>query len=243
MNTARGGLGYAVLVAGAMLVWTWWSAVAGPPVLGSGMLVATTRPVAGISEVVLAGGGTLLVEQGPAEMLTIEAEETILPYLKADIDGPRLALYEEHRAGRLQPTRPVTYRLTVRTLSALNLSGSGSAVASAIATDRLTVSLTGAGNLRLVGLRVGELGALLSGAGSLTGAGTARQQTVTITGAGDYLGDALEAQTASVTLTGAGDARVRVSDRLALDVTGPGEISVIGSPIVTRRVTGPLRAE
>jgi hypothetical protein len=243
MNALRTGLGYAVLLAGAVLVWHGWSAVAGPPVVGSGTLVAVTRPVAGVSDVLLAGGGTLTISQGPTETLTIEAEDTILPYLKADVDGPRLALYEDGRAGRLQPTQPVRYHLTVRQLSALNLTGSGSAVASAITADRLSVSLTGAGSLQLADLHAGELGAVLSGAGSLSGAGTARQQTVTITGAGHYLGDALQATTASVTLTGAGDARVRVSDRLTLDVTGPGAVSIVGDPVVTRRVTGPPRAE
>ena len=118
MNVARMVLGYAVMLAGAYLGWHWWLDAAGAPVVGSGTLVATTRPVAGVSEVLLAGGGTLTISQGTTETLTIEAEDTILPHLKADVDGPRLALYEDRRAGRLRPTRPVTYQLTVRNLSA-----------------------------------------------------------------------------------------------------------------------------
>jgi hypothetical protein len=208
-------------------------------VIGSGTIVSETRPVRDFNEVQLAGTGTLLIAPGDAESLTIEAEDNLLPMIKTDVRGGRLIIGpEQDWLGGFRPTKPITYRVTVRKLNALDLSGAGAVEATNITTDRLSLGISGAGSAKLEGLTADDLSATLSGSGSLTGSGRVRRESVSISGAGAYQGEALQATTASVTVSGIGGATVRVSDKLNVLISGAGSVSYIGDPVVSQRISG-----
>ena len=101
-------------------------AITGPAgnasVIGSGNVVSETRPVRDFNEVQLAGVGTLLIASGDAEALTIEAEDNLLPKIRTDVRGGRLIIGpEQDWLGAFRPTKPITYRVTVRKLNAVDL--------------------------------------------------------------------------------------------------------------------------
>lgn len=206
---------------------------------GSGNVVTETREVSGFDEVALGGIGTAIVTQGEAESLTIEAEDTILPHITTTVRDGRLTIgFEKDRSPAPRPTAPIRFRIGVRDLRAVRLSGAGKVEVGPLRADRLEVAVTGAGGIALERLAAEALTVGISGAGQVRVAGEAATQELTITGAGEYRAGELATREARVTVSGAGSARVRVSDALDVRITGAGSVEYAGSPRVSRQLTG-----
>lgn len=186
-------------------------------VVGSGRSTSESRAVSGFDEVALAGSGSLTITQTGTESLTIQADDNILPLLTSDVVGHRLTLGTKPNTS-FETRTPITYRLTVKDLRGLSISGSGDATATGITTPSLTVSISGSGTVML--------------------SGRAESQHVTISGSGEYRARDFATRTASVTVTGSGDAAVNCSETLDARVSGSGAIIYTGHPAVTQRVTG-----
>ncbi|MGB8384273.1 MAG: head GIN domain-containing protein [Dermatophilaceae bacterium] len=184
---------------------------------GSGTLRTESRDVKGFSAVAVAGTGDVLIQQTGSESLTIEAEENLLPLLTSDVSGGVLTLATKPSAS-INPTRPITYRVTMKDLSGLSVSGSATVTAGQAKTASLLVQI--------------------SGSGIITVDGTSDAQEVRISGSGDYRGSKLTSRTATVQITGSGNASIMVSDRLDVQVSGSGTLAYSGNPQVTQSVSG-----
>lgn len=210
-----------------------------PGELGSGRVITETRSVGQFNEVQMSSIGVLIIKQGEAEALVVEAEDNILPKIKTEVARGRLVIgtYDDSLEA-IRPTKPVTFRLTVKNLNGVELTGVGSVEARNIRTDRLKVALSGAGSAKIDGLSATELGTTISGVGSFTGSGTVNRQEVRISGAGGYEAQNLQAATANVTVSGTGGATVHVTDTLNVQISGLGGVSYLGSPKVYQQVSG-----
>ncbi|MGH8910660.1 MAG: head GIN domain-containing protein [Egibacteraceae bacterium] len=186
-------------------------------VRGSGQVVSESRTVSGFTGVALTGIGELRIEQTGDESLTIEAEDNILPLLTSDVSARILRLGTRSNTS-IVTTKPIIYRLTVKDLSSLTVSGAGDATVLNLATTSFT--------------------AVISGSGNVTASGMAETQDVTISGSGTYTAEDLASDAAEVTVSGSGDAVVRVSDTLDATVSGSGSIAYIGDPAVSQHVSG-----
>lgn len=183
----------------------------GAIVQGSGVTVTETRSVSGISGVSISGVGLLIIEQTGSESLTVTAEENILPLLTVEIVGDLLILGIQPNT-QINTTQGIVYRLTVRELDRISLSGATQVEASGLDTSYLEVSLSGAS------------AAILEG--------TAQRQLVAVSGASRYDSAALSCRYATVDISGASSAVVRVSDRLEGQVTGAAVLEYYGNPLV-----------
>jgi hypothetical protein len=176
-----------------------------------------TREVRGFDEVVLSGIGTLIITQTGEESLTIEAREDTLPHLTSDVSGSRLTLGTK-RMSFFRSFGPITYRLTVRDLKGISISGSGDATATGITTPSMRVSISGSGDISL--------------------AGHAQSQDVSISGSGKYRAGDFVTQSAHISVSGSGNALVNASERLDVRISGAGDITYIGSPAIEQRISG-----
>lgn len=204
---------------------------------GSGNLQTERRAVSDFDEVEVRGDGLLVIEQGTTEALTIEAEDNLLPLLTADVRGKRLILGKDEDT-TLRATKPIRYRLTVRNLQTIRVSGSAGVEAAKFQADRLTIEISGSGDVAIGQLSTAALTVEVSGSGNLDLAGTATTQDVTISGSSDYRAEDLASKTATVVVSGSGNATVRVSDSLTARVGGSGDIAYIGTPQVSQKVSG-----
>jgi hypothetical protein len=186
-------------------------------VVGNGRLVTQARPVAGFDGITLSGAGRLIIEQTGREALTITAEDNILPFLTSDIRSGCLILGTVPDVS-LSPTREIVYRLEVR--------------------DLYEIVVSGAGDIEAVGIDTPELHVVVSGAENIYVQGVADWQDLVISGAGHYVARDLFSLIATVTVSGSGSALVRVSDRLEATVSGSGLVEYIGSPWVDAEVSG-----
>ncbi len=209
----------------------------GNVVQGSGTLKTETVPVSGLSGVVLAGIGSLVIEQTGQESLTITAEDNLLPLIDAGVQGTTLNIHNQPTAV-LKPTKPIVYLLTVKHLAAITLQGAGTVTTMKLSAPTLTVSLSGAGGATLSGLVTTTLTATISGSGTMQLSGQTQTQTVTSSGVGMYDATNFASHVATVRLSGVGNARVRVSDTLNATITGIGSLTYYGNPAVTQHITG-----
>lgn len=184
---------------------------------GTGNIISQPREVSDFDSVSLTGTGNLVIAQTGAESLTITADDNLLPYLTSTVKGSRLILGSRSNTS-ISPTQEITYRLTVKHLNAMEVSGSGQIDAKNIDTERLAVQL--------------------SGAGSVTISGKSDSQEVSIEGIGSYKGENLQSKTGMVSVSGSGEALVQVSDRLDARISGCGSVKYIGDPIVQQSISG-----
>src|SRR5215510_2714711 len=89
---------------------------------GSGKAATDTRSVSGFSSVEVSGSGELQIEQTGTESLAISADDNLLQYHTADVRGGQLTLGMKN--GSYGTLTPVVYKLTVKSLNGIVLSGS-----------------------------------------------------------------------------------------------------------------------
>ncbi len=209
-------------------------------------MITETREVSDFDQVYLRGYGKLHITQGDIESLTIEADEDLLPKIKTEVsDGKlRLDVDEDWIDGvasiftRGFERTKIYYKLTVKDISRLVISGAGRVKVEGLETEALTVKLSGAADIALEGLAVERLEVDIPGAGKVSADGKAAQQTVDLSGAGTYRAKKLESRSAKVALSGVGSAAVWVTEALDASVSGLGSVEYYGRPRVRRSVSG-----
>ena len=204
---------------------------------GSGTIVSEPRNVRGFNEVSLRGSGSLTINQGNTESLTVEADDNILPKITTVVEGNKLSIGVE-RGVSVSPSRTIRYTLMVRDLSNIELSGSGTIRAGALQGGDFQVRLSGSGEIRIDGLSASSVRSQISGSGDIELRGEVSRQEVRISGSGDYSAPELRSASTSVTTSGSGDAKIWAEKDLTVRISGSGDVDYLGNPSVTKHVSG-----
>ena len=91
--------------------------------------------MSGFSAVSLGGAGHVVIEQTGTESLAVTTDDNLLPYIRTEVRGHTLELGFTDSLTNPRPTHDVVFKLTVKTIEGLDLSGSGSAVAKGLDSD------------------------------------------------------------------------------------------------------------
>jgi Putative auto-transporter adhesin, head GIN domain len=175
-----------------------------------------TRAVSGFTKIELSGSGDVTIDQTGTESLTIEAGEKVLPHLTSDVTADTLELGT--RGVVLTRGGPIRYHVTVKDLTGLSVSGSGTMTALKLSTDAFESDI--------------------SGSGTITVSGTAADQRLTISGSGTYDAGGLAGTTLHADISGSGNAMVNVSDTIDVSVSGSGSLTYQGDPVVHQDISG-----
>jgi hypothetical protein len=186
-------------------------------VRGSGTVATETRDVSDFTAVTLSGSGRLIVEPGAAESLEITADDNLLPLLTSEVKGGRLHLGVQ-RGTSIRPSKEIVYRVMVKSLEEVDLSGSGSVELKDVKGKRLKVGL--------------------SGSGGLTAAGEVERLDLHISGSGKAKTENLKAKEVTVSISGSGGVGVAAGEALNVTVSGSGSVEYVGDPKVTQRISG-----
>lgn len=155
--------------------------------------------------------------QGNVDLLTVEADDNLLPYLTSSVSANTLHLGRQPDI-TIESAKTIAFHVTIQQLQGLTLSGAGHAEVNNLTASVLRVSV--------------------SGAGHVTVTGSDDTQSVTLSGASSYDGSGFATKNATVEISGVGDAVVAVSGTLMATVSGAGSVEYIGNPTVTQHVTG-----
>jgi hypothetical protein len=184
---------------------------------GSGQVVTETREVSGFSKVELSGSAELTIEKTGTESLSISAEDNLLPQLTSDVSGDTLILGTKPNTSIL-PTKPITYSVTVKDLTGIAVSGSGTVRVSNLMTNSLTTKI--------------------SGSGTITVSGGVNDQDVDISGSGRYQAEQMTSKAVKAQISGSGTASVLAADLLDVKISGSGTLTYSGNPQVTQEISG-----
>ncbi len=187
-------------------------------VTGSGKIVSESRNVSGFTAVELAGSADVAVTVGKAESVTVEADDNIVPLIETRVSNGKLVISQKPGTNLLT-TSGVHVTVTMKSLDALTLSGSGKMDVSGMSGPQLAVDLPGSGNLTVTG--------------------TADRVIITLMGSGNVVCSGLKAHSADVNLQGSGNVMVYADQSLNAKLSGSGNIRYEGNPPqVTKSVTG-----
>ena len=203
-----------------------------------GSIQTRTDDVSGFDQVQIETFGEFIIEQGDEESLTIEAPRDYLRYITSEVEDD--VLFIRTRRGFVGgPIRHVTYKLTVKDLERISLSGAGAIKVYELDSDELEIDLTGAGSVEIDELMAEKLEVNLTSAGAIVVAGEVDSQEVNISGVGSYEAGDLRSEDAEILLTGAGSAVVWVENSLDVNITGVGSVAYFGdNPDVSQNVSG-----
>lgn len=194
-----------------------------------------TRDVRDFNRVSLQGVGTLVIEQGDTEALTIDAEPRVLRRIETTVQDGTLII----RPDRGFKTREaITYSLTVDDLTGIELSGAGQVQMQQLESDDFSLNVSGAGAVAIDELTAKTLDVEATGNASVTLGGTVDSQTVTFGQAGTYDAANLESRVATVSVDGAAKAIVNVSESLDASASGASSITFYGDPAVSENTSG-----
>ena len=224
---------------------------------GSGDVVRQGLEVGHFTDVHLATIGTAYIELGDRPAMEIEAEENILEYLEAEVQGRTLKISARPNT-HLRTTKPVNYYVTVKDLGGVGLSSSGDIVAPDIKSDHFSIDISSSGNLQMGKVRTTDLDVrisssgdadlkeleadrldiMLSSSGGLTiGGGQVETQDVSLSSSGTYDGSDLRSTKARVRLSSSGDAYLWVTDDLDAVLSSSGSVYYQGEASVRSRTS------
>jgi len=200
-------------------------------VSGSGKIETVTRPPGEFDSIAIAYPATIVVNQGNEYLVTVEADDNLLPQLVTTLrDG---ALFIENGEGnyfkRVSPTQAVKITITVKDLNEIVLARPGRVEVNGLKTGKLDLGLKSAGEVIVQDLEADSLNVYIYG-GKVISAGTANQLSVSIGKVGEFDGTNLQTQTANVQIGGTASTTVRVSDSLSVSLRGSVAVNYYGSP-------------
>lgn len=183
---------------------------------GSGTAASQTRRLPPFTAVDLAGATVVTVGVGGTQSVVVHADDNLLDHVTTAVRSGSLVIGTK---GSFTTKSPMRVAVTMPSLDALTLGGSGVVSADGINTARLRLALSGSGVLRV--------------------AGSASRLNVTLSGSGDARLAELVARDVSATVSGSGRILVVATNSLDASVPGSGAILYSGNPLhVHTRITG-----
>ena len=164
-----------------------------------------------------AGSNNVVIRAGEKQSVVVRADDNLLDRVTTEVQSGTLVI--ANVPGSFTTKSPMSVVVTVPTLNALTLTGSGNVVVDGIEAESLEVALPGSG--------------------TLTGSGAATRLDVTVSGSGIVQFARLVANDVRAVVSGSGSIFITATKSLDAAVSGSGAILYAGSPQdVTKSVTG-----
>ena len=194
--------------------------------------------VTGITGVDVRIGIDLTITQGDQESLVLSSDSSLDDINAFVANGSLIIERSSKSSSFFGRTYKVSAKLTVKTLEKLTIEGGGDVTVGALKTTRMELSIAGSANVHLTDLKSDALEIVVSGRGDVTVTGATTGVVVRIEGSGDAHMAHLQASAAKVVISGKGNVDLAVKDRLDAHINGMGNVHYLGSPQVTRTISG-----
>lgn len=204
-------------------------------IVGDGQKVKQTLAVDDFNKLTLSIAGDLYIRQGNSQSVEVEAQQNIIDNIKTEVKDDRWKVRFDKN---VRKHSGVTIWVTVKDLSAIGVSGSGSITGeNTFTADDLNVSISGSGNIEM-DIEADDINVGISGSGNITLEGKSETMDCAISGSGNIRAQDFETVSCDINISGSGDVRCDVSGDLTATVSGSGDVYYEGNPRVKARVSG-----
>lgn len=184
---------------------------------GSGVAATQARSLPPLTSVDLTGANNVVVRVGARQSVIVHADSNLLGRVTTQVSSGSLVI--GNTPGTLNARSPTFVAVSVPSLDALTVQGSG--------------------NISVTGINSPSLTVRLPGSGTIHAAGTTAQLDVAIGGSGTALLSQLIAGDATASINGSGSIVLTATHSLDASISGSGTILYAGNPTqVTKSVTG-----
>ena len=221
--------------------------------------------VGAFQSVSLAGSPNVIVTVGGAPSVRAEGPQELLERLEIVVENGELRIGSRRKSWSmgLSNHAPVTVHVTVPSLGAARVAGSGTIRIDRVEGERFAAAIAGSGDIEVQQLRVGEAtfasagsgdiavqqlrageaDFVIGGSGSIRAAGAAQRADVDLGGSGDVDLSALDTRNAKIKLAGSGNVTARASETAEVELFGSGDVRVAGTArcSVTKRGSGDVQ--
>ena len=211
-----------------------WVAACGAVLVAAGAVAVAQAAernfmVTGFNEIEVAGPFDVTVNVGRGQSVRAQGAERDLERLRIQVVGNELRIGSRERGWTdWSKSEPVRIQVTVPSLRAVSLAGSGDVRVDRVKADSFKASLSGSGDLSVGMLAAGDVKLSLAGSGDITAAGSCSSADVSIAGSGDVRIPSLKCQTLSGSIAGSGGIDANVSRTAKLSIMGSGDVTVAG---------------
>ena len=187
------------------------------------------------SELVLAGPDTILVSRGEIFDIEVSGDDGAVEALRFHLEDESLAISRKKDGGRGLGT--ATVRVTVPSLTAIVMAGSGKIEADELA-GQSEVTIAGSGTVTVAQIEVPSLDVTIAGSGDFEAGGTADRLDLTVAGSGSAKMADLQVGNADISIVGSGDAEFASDGKVDASIVGSGDVKVVGSATCTVSAMG-----
>jgi hypothetical protein len=195
-------------------------------------LITENMELQDFSGIVIEGIGNFSITQSDHNSLIMVGEPGIIETVSHRIiDG---ILYIEKQDNMIisqhNPQLSLQFHLTVKELSSIHFSGSGSLTATDLAGKYLNYYQDAVGNSNLVGLNYDAVNLTLLGGGNILVTGTIREQNIEMLGSISYDSAGIQSQVINAQLSGSARAIVWVNEILNAEAEDDSKLRYYGDP-------------
>jgi hypothetical protein len=202
--------------------------------------VTEERTHSGFSKIALEIAADLYVTQGDEYGVNIEASENLMEIIETKVSGTTLVI--DLKKGKcIKNDHSIKVYITLPELKELNVSGSGDIfVPNKLITDELELDISGSGRVEMDSLFVNHIETKISGSGEiiLVAMDTVETEKIDISGSGEIRAFDVLAKTVDIRVSGSGECQVHAIETLEVDISGSGDVTYKGNPIIDQRISG-----
>jgi hypothetical protein len=196
-----------------------------------GSLVDRNYEVGDFQEVEVAGPFDVTIRTGASPSVRARGNEKLLERLVVEVKDGKLRIHprKEHGwFGGWHVSGKGEIAVTVPSLRAASLAGSGGINIDKVQGDRFEGQIAGSGDLRVASVDVANLKLGIAGSGGVHVGGKARLAEYEIAGAGDVDAESLASETLKVSIAGSGNITAHATGTADVDIVGSGDVEVTG---------------
>ncbi|TMJ11175.1 MAG: DUF2807 domain-containing protein [Alphaproteobacteria bacterium] len=197
----------------------------------SGRVVRKNFEVASFDKVALGGSQNVVVKVGGPVSVRAEGDEEQVNRLEIRVEDGELKVGYQKTSwsvGFRRSGKPVTVYVTVPSLAAASIGGSGDMQVDRIEASDFAAAIGGSGDLSLGTMKVGKGSFSIAGSGKIVGAGSADSIDASIAGSGNIDLAALQTRSATVSVVGSGDVSAKATETANISIAGSGNATISG---------------
>jgi hypothetical protein len=200
----------------------------------AGPTVSRNYNVGNFEQIELAGHYDVEVRTGSNPSVSASGPEKLIERLEVEVRGNELRIRpKKNRSwfnfGRNGHSGKVQLTVTVPSLKAAMLAGSGGIRIDKVQGDEFEGEIAGSGDLRLGTVEVQTLRLGIAGSGDVhAGTGRARMAEYDIAGSGGVEAGGVASERVKVSVAGSGDVKANATQEAEVDIVGSGNVEVTG---------------